>query len=145
VSLPYRRILLKLSGEALAGKQGFGFDPTTLDSMSKAVSEARESGVQTGIVVGGGNIFRGQDSSIVSDRVSADQMGMLATCMNSLAIKGSLEKAGVRCVVLGAVAIPTVVEGFDASRARDLLDQGCVVVFAGGTGNPTSPRTPLRR
>ncbi|MRR58850.1 MAG: UMP kinase [Deltaproteobacteria bacterium] len=136
MSIPYRRILLKLSGEALAGKQGFGFDAGTLDSMAQAVSEARQSGVQIGIVTGGGNIFRGQDSVIASDRVSADQMGMLATYMNALALKGSFEKAGVPCAVLGAVAIPTVVEGFHASKARDLLDQGNVVVFAGGTGNP---------
>jgi uridylate kinase len=134
--VPYKRILLKLSGEALGGDKGYGFDPSTLDSLARDIAEAAGTGVQMGIVVGGGNFFRGQDSVIASDRVNADQMGMLATFINALALKGSFERAGLRCAVLGAVGIPGVVDRFNAGVARDLLEQGQVVVFAGGTGSP---------
>jgi uridylate kinase len=134
--MPYTRILLKLSGEALGGEKGYGFDPATLDSITAGIADALKLGVQMGIVVGGGNIFRGQDSVIASDRVNADQMGMLATFINALALKGAFERIGVRCSVLGAVAIPGVVDRFNASVARELLGDGHVLVFAGGTGSP---------
>jgi uridylate kinase len=134
--VPYSRILLKLSGEALGGEKGFGFDPSTLDSIVRGIADAAGTGVQMGIVVGGGNIFRGQDSVIASDRVNADQMGMLATYINALALKGSFERMGVRCTALGAVAVSGVVERFNATDARNLLADGQVLVFAGGTGSP---------
>jgi uridylate kinase len=134
--VPYTRILLKLSGEALGGEKGYGFDPATLDSVAGGIADAARTGVQIGIVVGGGNIFRGQDSVIASNRVNADQMGMLATYINALALKGSFERAGLRCAALGAVGIPGVVENFNAEAARNLLAEGRVVVFAGGTGSP---------
>lgn len=134
--MPYTRILLKLSGEALGGEKGYGFDPVTLDSIVKGIADAAGEGVQMGIVVGGGNIFRGQDSVIASDRVNADQMGMLATFINALALKGAFDRLGVRCTALGAVGIPGVVERFNAGVARSLLAEGQVVVFAGGTGSP---------
>ncbi len=132
----YRRILLKLSGEALAGERGFGFDPETLDAAARVIADVVAMGVQTGIVIGGGNIFRGQDSGLASDRVSADHMGMLATYINSLALQGSIRRAGVSCSVLGSIGIAGVVEAFQAEKARALLDEGSVVIFAGGTGCP---------
>jgi uridylate kinase len=136
VSVLYRRILLKLSGEALAGCRGYGFDPATLDSLASAVVDAVGMGVQISIVVGAGNIFRGQDSAIAADRVSADQMGMLATYMNALALKGAFERAGLLCTALGAFPIPTIVEVYTAQEARRLLEKGHVVIFGGGTGCP---------
>lgn len=134
--MPYSRILLKLSGEALGGEQGYGFDPATLDSIARGIADGVNLGVQMGIVVGGGNIFRGQDSAIASDRVNADQMGMLATYINALALKGSFERLGMKCTALGAVGVPGVVDRFNAEVARSLLGEGHVVVFAGGTGSP---------
>jgi len=136
VSALYRRILLKLSGEALAGDSGYGFDPATLDAIAKVLGEADRMGVQIGIVVGGGNIFRGQDSVVASDRVSADKMGMLATLINALALQDTLERTGAECTVMGSFAVPTIVEAFSAPRARRLLEQGHVVIFGGGTGCP---------
>ncbi|HNU75972.1 MAG TPA: UMP kinase, partial [Deltaproteobacteria bacterium] len=100
MSVLYRRILLKLSGEALAGDRGYGFDPGTLDLIAQGIVEASRMGVQIGIVVGGGNIFRGQDSAVASDRVSADQIGMLATLINALALRDVLERSGAACSVL---------------------------------------------
>lgn len=135
VSALYRRILLKLSGEALAGDKGYGYDLSVLESMAKGIADAART-VQIAVVVGGGNIFRGQDSSVASDRVSSDHMGMLATFMNALALKGAFERAGITCSVLGAGGVPGVVEPYSVSRARDLLEQGHVVVLAGGTGCP---------
>ncbi len=136
MSVLYGRILLKLSGEALAGDRGYGFDPATLDAVAQAVVKAARTGVQIGIVIGGGNIFRGQDSSVASDRVSADQMGMLATLINALAIRDTLKRQGAECIVLGSFAVPTVVDAFSAEKAREHLEQGRVVVFGGGTGCP---------
>lgn len=135
MSAIYRRILLKLSGEALAGDKGFGYDPEVLRAIAQGVADAARS-AQIAVVIGGGNIFRGQDSSVASDRVSADHMGMLATFMNALALKGAFERAGIACSVLGAGGVPGVVEPYSVSRARDLLEQGHVVVCAGGTGCP---------
>jgi uridylate kinase len=136
VSVLYRRILLKLSGEALAGDRGYGFDPGTLDLIAQGIVEASRMGVQIGIVVGGGNIFRGQDSAVASDRVSADQIGMLATLINALALRDVLERSGAACSVLCSFAVPTVAEAFNAAKARQYLDQGQVVIFGGGTGCP---------
>lgn len=134
--MPYKRILLKLSGEALGGEKGYGFDPATLDSVAGGIADGVKAGVQMGIVVGGGNIFRGQDSLIASDRVNADQMGMLATFINALALKGTFDRLGIRCTALGAVGIPGVMDRFNAASARGLLEDGHVLVFAGGTGSP---------
>ena len=136
MSVLYGRILLKLSGEALAGDRGYGFDPATLDAIAQAVVEAARTGVQIGIVIGGGNIFRGQDSAVASDRVSADQMGMLATLINALALRDTLKRQGAGCTVLGSFAVPTVVDAFSAEKAREHLAQGRVVIFGGGTGCP---------
>lgn len=136
MSVLYGRILLKLSGEALAGDRGYGFDPATLDAIAGAVVDAARTGVQIGIVIGGGNIFRGQDSAVASDRVSADQMGMLATLINALALRDALKRRGAECTVLGSFAVPTVVDAFSAEKAREHLDQGRVVIFGGGTGCP---------
>jgi len=132
----YKRILLKLSGEALAGERGYGFDPETLEAIASNVIDAIDMGVQVGVVIGGGNIFRGMNAKIASDRVSSDQMGMLATIMNALALKGTLEKMGRPVQVLSALGIPRVVETFVASKAIDYLDKGQAVIFAGGTGCP---------
>jgi uridylate kinase len=136
VSALYGRILLKLSGEALAGDRGYGFDPATLDAVAQAVVEASRMGVQIGIVIGGGNIFRGQDSAVASDRVSADQMGMLATLINSLALRDTLGRLGAECRVMSSFAVPSMVEPFNAMDARRYLGQGQTVIFGGGTGCP---------
>lgn len=136
MSALYGRILLKLSGEALAGDRGYGFDPATLAAVAQAVVEASRMGVQIGIVIGGGNIFRGQDSAVASDRVSADQMGMLATLINSLALRDTLGRLGAECRVMSSFAVPSMVEPFNAMDARRYLGQGQTVIFGGGTGCP---------
>ena len=136
VSVIYKRILLKLSGEALAGEKGYGFDPGTLDAIASNVIDAIDMGVQVGIVIGGGNIFRGMDAEIASDRVSADFMGMLATVMNALALKGSLEKKGRHAKVFSSIDMPKIAETFVASKAIDHLEKAQAVIFAGGTGCP---------
>jgi uridylate kinase len=136
VTVIYKRILLKLSGEALAGEKGYGFDPKTLEAIASNVIDAIDRGVQVGVVIGGGNIFRGMDAEIASERVSADQMGMLATVMNALALKGTLEKMGRPAQVFSALDIPRVVETFVASKAIEHLEKDQAVIFAGGTGCP---------
>jgi len=136
VSALYRRILLKLSGEALAGNRRYGFDPDTLHAITANVIDALDMGIQVGIVIGGGNIFRGMDAGIVSDRVSADHMGMLATVINALALKGSLETQGRSAKVLSAVDMPKVAQTFVASDAVEYLEKSHTVIFAGGTGCP---------
>ncbi|MDT8273369.1 MAG: UMP kinase [Desulfomonilia bacterium] len=136
MSLRYRRILLKLSGEVLGGKAGFGIDPEGLKIVAAPVRVAVELGAQVGLVIGGGNIFRGSDPNIVSDRVPADYMGMLATIINALAVQGELLRQRLSCIVMSSIVIPQVTLPFGARMARDYLEEGCVVVFAGGTGNP---------
>lgn len=133
----YKRILLKLSGEALVGEQEYGISPAVVRKVSAEVKEIRELGVEVGIVIGGGNIYRGVAASTEGmDRTSADHMGMLATVINSLALQDALEKAGVYTRVLSAVEIPRIAEPYIRRRAVRHLEKGRVVIFAGGTGNP---------
>ena len=133
----YRRILLKLSGEALGGETGNGISPTALQSMATQVAEVRELGVQVVIVIGGGNIFRGLAGSQQGiERATGDYMGMLATIINSLALQDALEKLGIPTRVQSAIAMAQVAESFIRRRAVRHLEKGRVVIFAGGTGNP---------
>ena len=133
----YKRVLLKLSGEALAGGAGYGIDPEVLAQVAKEIKEVHEMGVEVGIVVGGGNIFRGVSASVEGmDRVAADHMGMLATGINALAIQDALERSGVMTRVLSAIAMDEICEPYINRRAKRHLQKGRVVVFACGTGNP---------
>lgn len=133
----YKRILLKASGEALMGSQGFGIDVSVADQIAADISEARSMGVEVAVVIGGGNIFRGVAvASKGGDRVTGDHMGMLATVINSLALRTSLIKLGVDAIVLSAIAMPELCESFSQRQATAYMDQGKVVIFAGGTGNP---------
>ncbi len=134
----YRRILLKLSGEALMGKQEFGIDPGVLSDLSAEVKALAKLGVQTALVVGGGNIFRGIRTSkeYGIDRASADYMGMLATVINSLALQERLERDGVTTRVLSAIEMRAIAEPYIRRRALRHLEKGRVVIFAAGTGNP---------
>jgi uridylate kinase len=133
----YRRVLLKASGEALMGAQGFGIDVSVVDQIAGDVSEARGLGVEVGVVIGGGNIFRGVAvASKGGDRVTGDHMGMLGTVINSLALRTSLVKSGVDAVVLSAIAMPELCESFSQRQATSYMNAGKVVIFAGGTGNP---------
>jgi uridylate kinase len=132
-----RRILLKLSGEALMGPDVFGYHAGTLAGFAAQIKEVVGLGVQVGIVVGGGNLFRGASGALSGmDRATADSMGMLATVMNALALKESLERAGVAARVQTAVTIAHVGEGFERDSAVRHLQAGRVVIFGGGTGNP---------
>ena len=133
----YRRILLKLSGEALMGEQGYGIDPAVSSQIARDVGEIRNLGVETAIVIGGGNIFRGLAASAKGmDRATADYMGMLATVINALALQDALEYQGVSTRVLTAIEMRSVAEPFIRRRAIRHLEKGRVVVFAAGTGNP---------
>ncbi len=133
----YQRILLKLSGEALAGPAGFGLDPERVQTLAAEVAQAASTGCQIGVVVGGGNIFRGvAPAARRMDRVSADQMGMLATVINALAFQDALESAGVATRVMTAIEMRQVAEPYIRRRAVRHLEKGRVVVFAGGTSNP---------
>ncbi len=133
----YRRILLKLSGEALAGGQGYGIDPEVISGIASEVKEVVDLGVQVALVIGGGNIFRGvAAASRGMDRSSADYMGMLATVMNSLAMQDALEKLGARTRVQSAIEMQEVAEPYIRRRAMRHLEKGRVVIFAAGTGNP---------
>ncbi len=138
MTLPrYKRILLKLSGEALMGDQSFGISPDVIKYVAEEVQSAFDLGVQVAIVVGGGNIFRGISASTYSmDRVSADKMGMLATVINSLALQAALEEKGVLTRVQTAISMHEVAEPFITRRAVRHLEKGRVVIFAAGTGNP---------
>src|SRR6266702_1919093 len=133
----YRRIVLKLSGEALAGSQGYGIDPPVLDRVAAELREVVGLGVQVAIVIGGGNIFRGVAASAGGmDRATADYMGMLATIINALALQNALEKAGLQTRVLSAIEMRAVAEPYIRRRAIRHLEKGRVVIFAAGTGNP---------
>jgi len=133
----YRRILLKLSGEALAGKQGHGFEPNALKAVCAQIAEIALRGVQIAIVVGGGNIFRGLAASAQGmDRVTADHMGMLATIINGLALKDVLNGLGIGVQVYSARGVDEIVQPFDRDEALRHLEAGDIVVFTGGTGNP---------
>lgn len=137
MQLKYKRILLKLSGEALLGSQQYGIDGETVKFIAREVKKIHEIGVSIGIVVGGGNIFRGvSESAKGMDRVSADYMGMLATVINSLALQNALENAGVPTRVQTAIEMREVAEPFIRRRAMRHLDKNRVVIFGAGTGNP---------
>ena len=133
----YRRVLLKLSGEALMGEQAFGIDPAVATQIAREVGEIQELGVQTAVVIGGGNLFRGLAASAKGmDRATADYMGMLATVINALALQDALEHQGVMTRVMSAIEMRAVAEPFIRRRAVRHLEKGRVVVFAAGTGNP---------
>ncbi|MFN4289567.1 MAG: UMP kinase [Pseudomonadota bacterium] len=135
--LPYKRILLKLSGEALMGNESFGIDPTVLDRMAAEVKAVRQLGAQVGIVVGGGNLFRGERLAKAGmNRVAGDHMGMLATVMNSLAMQDALERIKQPTRVMSAVALAGVCEDYDRRFAIRFMEAGNVVIFCAGTGNP---------
>jgi uridylate kinase len=133
----YKRILLKLSGEALAGEQGYGIEPAFLGRLAEEIRRVHQLGVDTAIVIGGGNIFRGLHASASGmDRASADYMGMLATVINGLALQNALEKAGLMTRCQSAIDMPAVAEPYIRRRAIRHLEKGRIVIFAAGTGNP---------
>lgn len=133
----YKRILLKLSGEALQGKEGFGIDATILDRMAAEIKELVELGVQVGVVIGGGNLFRGAGLAEAGmNRVVGDHMGMLATVMNGLAMRDALHRAHVNARVMSAIPLNGVCDSYNWAEAISLLRQGRVVIFSAGTGNP---------
>lgn len=136
-SLPYKRILLKLSGEALTGDDDYGINPGVVERIAISIQELLDINVQIGMVIGGGNIFRGAAlASAGLDRVTGDQMGMLATVINALAIQDALERQGIYARVMSALKINQVCEDYIRRRAIRHLEKGRVVVFAAGTGNP---------
>jgi uridylate kinase len=133
----YKRILLKLSGEALMGDDAFGINRDTIVRMVEEVADITRLGVQVAVVIGGGNIFRGvAGGSVGMDRATADYMGMLATVMNSLALADTMDKAGLVARVMSAISIEQVVEPYVRPKALQYLEEGKVVIFAAGTGNP---------
>ena len=133
----YKRILLKLSGESLMGSKQYGIDEVRLNEYAEQIKEIAEMGVQIGIVIGGGNIFRGlSGASKGFDRVKGDQLGMLATVINSLALSSALTALGVKAKVLTAIRMEPIGEFYNKWRAIELLEQGYVVIMSGGTGNP---------
>ena len=133
----YKRVLLKLSGESLMGKQDYGIDQTRLQEYANQIKEIVRLGVQVGIVIGGGNIFRGLSGTANGfDRVKGDQMGMLATVINSLALNSALQVAGVKSKVLTAIRMEPVGEFYSKDKAIETLEKGEVAIFSAGTGNP---------
>lgn len=133
----YKRVLIKLSGEALMGNNDFGIDPETLNKVATEIVDLQQQGVQIGLVIGGGNIFRGAglaQSGI--DRTRADSMGMLATVMNSLAMQDQCIKLGAECMVLSALNLDQACDSYSSQRARNHLDKGRIVIMAAGSGNP---------
>lgn len=133
----FKRVLLKISGEALLGDQQFGIDSKVVDRIADEIGQAAELGVKVCLVTGGGNIFRGIEiAQKGGNRVAGDQMGMLATVMNSLALHEGLERRGIPSHIFSAVPMPTICETFSQQRAEKVFGDGRVLVFAGGTGNP---------
>jgi len=133
----YKRILLKLSGEELMGAEGFGIDPKVLDKMALEIGQLVGIGVQVGLVIGGGNLFRGAALNAAGlDRVTGDHMGMLATVMNALAMRDALERSNISSRVMSAIPMSGIVEHYDRRQAIRFLSEGDVVIFAAGTGNP---------
>ena len=133
----YKRVLLKLSGEALMGEQEFGISSDVIASYARQIKEIADLGVEVSVVIGGGNIFRGLSGATQGvDRVTGDHMGMLATVINSLALQNSIEKLGVQTRVLTAIEMPKIAEPFIKRRAQRHLEKGRVVIFGAGTGNP---------
>src|SRR6478752_7855073 len=135
--LAYRRILLKLSGEALMGDEDYGIDPKVIGRLAREVVEAQQTGAEVALVLGGGNIFRGAGLAAGGmDRVTGDHMGMLATVINSLAMQDALEKSGASARVMSAIKINEVCEDYIRRRAVRHLEKGRIAIFAAGTGNP---------
>lgn len=133
----YKRILLKLSGEALMGDEGFGIDPKVLDRMALEIGQLVGIGIQIGLVIGGGNLFRGASLQKAGlDRVTGDHMGMLATVMNALAMRDALERANIPSRVMSSIPMSGVVDHYDRRKAMRSLERGEVVIFSAGTGNP---------
>jgi uridylate kinase len=133
----YQRILLKLSGEALQGDHLFGINANKLTRISQEIAGVVQAGVQVALVIGGGNLIRGSELCATGlDRVTADQMGMLATVINGLALLDALDRKGVPAALMSAIAVPGLVDFYDRRQAKEKLDQGKVVVFVAGTGNP---------
>jgi uridylate kinase len=136
-NLKYKRLLLKLSGEALMGKQAYGIDMSVADRLAQDIAEAVEAGAEIAVVIGGGNIFRGLSGAAKGmDRATADYMGMLATVMNALAFQNALDHRGVAARTLSAIPMPTVCESYVRPKALTYLSKSQVVLFAAGTGNP---------
>ncbi|PIP79378.1 MAG: UMP kinase, partial [Ignavibacteria bacterium CG22_combo_CG10-13_8_21_14_all_37_15] len=136
-TLKYKRILLKLSGESLMGKKGFGIDPEVLDFFADEIIAIHKLGVQIGVVIGGGNIFRGLNASDQGiGRVTGDQMGMLATVINSLALQNSIEKKGTYSRLMSSIKMDEIAEPYIRRRAMHHLEKGRVVIFGAGTGHP---------
>lgn len=135
--LKYKRVLLKLSGEALMGDRGYGIDPATVEYMASEIKKVVDMGVEVAIVIGGGNIFRGVEASVKGmERASADYMGMLATVINALALQNALERIGLQTRVQSAIEMRELAETYIRRRAIRHLEKGRVVIFAAGTGNP---------
>ncbi len=133
----YKRVLLKLSGEALAAGRGFGVDALFVNKVAEEIAEVARSGIQIAIVVGGGNFFRGvAEQAINMDRVAADHMGMLSTVINAVALQDAIEKTGLYCRVMSAIAMHQIAEPYIRRRAVRHLEKGRIVIFAAGTGNP---------
>tara|TARA_B100000927_G_C16436432_1_gene457826 strand:- start:45 stop:758 length:714 start_codon:yes stop_codon:yes gene_type:complete len=133
----YKRILLKFSGESVAGNDEHGIDPKILDGMASSVKSCKDLGTEIGIVIGGGNLFRGEKLNKAGmDRVAGDHMGMLATVMNGIALRDALERAGIKTRVMSAISMSGIVEHYDRRLAIQLLSDGFVVIFTAGTGNP---------
>lgn len=136
-SVHYKRILLKLSGEALSGGTKLGIDPVVLQGLASEIIELQQMNVEIGIVIGGGNLFRGEALSKAGlGRVTGDQMGMLATMMNALAMQDVFSNAGIKVRLMSSISMAGVIDLFDRHKAINKMKQGCVVIFAGGTGNP---------
>ena len=135
-NLLHQRILVKFSGESVAGDDEHGIDPKILDQMASSVASCKEMGAQIGIVIGGGNLFRGEKLNKAGmDRVAGDHMGMLATVMNGIAFRDALERAGIKTRVMSAISMSGIVEHYDRRLAIQLLSDGYVVIFTAGTGN----------
>ena len=133
----HKRILLKFSGESVAGNDEHGIDPKILDQMAESVKSCKNIGTEIGIVIGGGNLFRGEKLNQAGmDRVAGDHMGMLATVMNGIALRDALERAGIKTRVMSAISMSGIVEHYDRRLAIQLLNDGFVVIFTAGTGNP---------
>lgn len=134
---PFKRILLKLSGETLMGNQGFGIDQKACSNTAKILKDVQKEGFQVAIVIGGGNIFRGINlKNLGMERTPADQMGMLATLINGVALKEALEAIGCKATLMSALDCPKVAESYNWKKALDYLENGQVLIFVGGTGNP---------
>lgn len=137
MAIKYKRILLKLSGEALQGNSKFGIDFKVVSEICNSIQDAHQSGVEIGIVIGGGNIFRGGSAEKYGmNRVSADYMGMLATVINALALQNALEQVGLQSVVMSAINVQSICQPYIRRKALSYISKGIVMIFAGGSGNP---------